>query len=256
LDIGFWHDTFVTYPSFLSVLATVTGSGQVAALGGAEVVLGEAVTLDPDTQTASVGATATVTATVQDDNGDPVVGRTVEFDVTSGPNAGASGSGVTDASGNVSFSYIGGAAGTDTVVASFIDSQSQTQTSNEVEVVWEITGTGVFGGLGFWKNNADLWPTNSLTIGGISYTKDELLTVFSTPARGDAVLILAYQLIAAKLNVANGADSSSIASVIADADSLLTGINLLSHTKVKTSTALGHQMTTDAGLLEAFNDTF
>jgi hypothetical protein len=61
-------------------------------------------------------------------------------------------------------------------------------------------------------------------------------------------------LIAAKLNIAAGSDPAPIAAVIADADSLLAGINLLSHVKVKTSSALGHMMTDDASLLEDYND--
>jgi|GEM_PF-2127859 len=39
LDICCWHDVYTTYPSFLTVLATDAGSGEVAALGGASVVI-------------------------------------------------------------------------------------------------------------------------------------------------------------------------------------------------------------------------
>ncbi|MEX0665011.1 MAG: hypothetical protein WD598_09630 [Acidimicrobiia bacterium] len=43
LDVFAWHDTYQTFPSFLSVLATVAASstppGEVAALGGASVVI-------------------------------------------------------------------------------------------------------------------------------------------------------------------------------------------------------------------------
>ena len=43
-----------------------------------------------------------------------------------------------------------------------------------------------------------------------------------TAPRGDATYILIHQLIAAKLNVASGADSSAIASTITAADNFLT----------------------------------
>jgi hypothetical protein len=55
---------------------------------------------------------------------------------------------------------------------------------------------------GYWKNHPDAWPTTSLTIGGVTYTEDELLVIFGTAPKGDASLILAHQLIAALLNEA------------------------------------------------------
>ena len=42
--------------------------------------------------------------------------------------------------------------------------------------------------------------------------------MLSTPPRGDATYILAHQLIAAMLNMLNGADSSSVADQITEAD--------------------------------------
>ena len=54
---------------------------------------------------------------------------------------------------------------------------------------------------GYWKNDRKhLWPVTSLTIGGVTYTKAQLLVILRTPPRGDATHILAFQLIAAKLN--------------------------------------------------------
>lgn len=58
---------------------------------------------------------------------------------------------------------------------------------------------------GYWKNHADAWPVGSLAIGDETYSAGELLTLLRTPVRGDASLALAHQLIAAELNVANGA---------------------------------------------------
>src|SRR6266487_5433269 len=80
---------------------------------------------------------------------------------------------------------------------------------------------------GYWKSNPDAWPVNSVTLGSQSYLKTELLIILNTPIgsgkNADASLILADQLIAAKLNVANGSDPAPVSSTITHADSLLSG---------------------------------
>ncbi|MEE9618047.1 MAG: hypothetical protein V3T90_13735 [Anaerolineae bacterium] len=73
-------------------------------------------------------------------------------------------------------------------------------------------------GLGYWKNHPDVWTVDSLILGNEIYTQAELLGLLNEPTMGDASLILAQQLIAARLNVANGADNSTIAATIAAAD--------------------------------------
>lgn len=96
------------------------------------------IVLAPDTDTNFVGESHTVTATVQDINGDPLAGVEVTFEVTAGPNVGETGSDTTDSSGVASFTYTGaGGPGTDTIVASFIDLSGAIKTSNEVEKIWE-----------------------------------------------------------------------------------------------------------------------
>ncbi len=74
---------------------------------------------------------------------------------------------------------------------------------------------------GFWKNHPAAWPVNSLTLGSVTYTKNDLLDILGTPVQGNGLVSLAHQLIAAKLNIANGADGSVIASTIAAADALI-----------------------------------
>ncbi len=74
---------------------------------------------------------------------------------------------------------------------------------------------------GYWKNHPGQWSASTLVLGDERYNQAELENLLATPPRGDASLILAHQLIAAKLNVAAGADAASIASVIAQADALL-----------------------------------
>jgi hypothetical protein len=73
---------------------------------------------------------------------------------------------------------------------------------------------------GFWKNHEEDWPVMELTLGGVTYGQDALLEIMDTPVRGDATIILAYHLIAAKLNVLSGSDPS-IGGAIDEADALL-----------------------------------
>lgn len=80
--------------------------------------------------------------------------------------------------------------------------------------------------LGYWKNHESAWPVTSLTLGTVSYTKAQLLMVLKTPVRGNGLISLAHQLIAAKLNIANGSSGAVINSTIASADALIGGLNL------------------------------
>jgi uncharacterized delta-60 repeat protein len=107
---------------------------------------------------------------------------------------------------------------------------------------------------GHWKNNPSIWPVNSLTLGSQSYTKAELLAILNTSSQTDASLILARQLIAAKLNLAGGSDPAPVSSTIAHADSLLNGFGGKLPYKVKPSSALGQAMTSDARVLDRYNN--
>jgi hypothetical protein len=108
---------------------------------------------------------------------------------------------------------------------------------------------------GYWKNNPDAWPVDSLMLGSQTYTKTELLTILSTPTKGDASLILADQLIAAKLNIANGSgETAPVPSTITHADSLLSGFSGELPYNVKPSSPNGQAMVTDATTLDNFNN--
>lgn len=74
---------------------------------------------------------------------------------------------------------------------------------------------------GYWKNHEEAWPVNSLTLGTVTYTKAELLQILNHAPQGNKLVILAHQLIAAKLNLANGASPSSIATTIANSDAII-----------------------------------
>jgi hypothetical protein len=74
---------------------------------------------------------------------------------------------------------------------------------------------------GYWKNHPDAWPVTELQLGNTTYTQEQLLAILREPVRGNGLLILAKQEIAAKLNIANGADGSCIQQTLADADALI-----------------------------------
>ena len=96
-----------------------------------------------------------------------------------------------------------------------------TATATTVPSTATPEGQGCVYGLGYWKNHPDVWTVDSLTLGNETYTQAESLDLLNEPTSGDASLILAQQLIAARLNVANGADSSTIAATIAAANTWL-----------------------------------
>ncbi|MFL6499540.1 MAG: hypothetical protein ACJ8LL_02335 [Candidatus Udaeobacter sp.] len=76
-------------------------------------------------------------------------------------------------------------------------------------------------GQGYWKNHPAAWPVTELQLGNVTYTQQQLLDILHEPVRGNGLLILAHQLIAAKLNIAAGADPSCIQQTIAEADALI-----------------------------------
>ena len=113
-------------------------------VSGAAVV-GEGAILTPISATNPVGAPHTVTAALVTDLGDPIVGRNVDFNVLSGPNAGVSGSGITDVNGEATFTYTSFLVGLDTIQASFLNSQNVTVYSNTVTKTWELFVAFCFG---------------------------------------------------------------------------------------------------------------
>ena len=77
---------------------------------------------------------------------------------------------------------------------------------------------------GYWRNHPDAWPVTSLTIGTVTYQAAELMAILDTPARGNGLVIMAHQLIAAKLNIANGADPSAVQQTVTDADDMIAAL--------------------------------
>jgi len=76
-------------------------------------------------------------------------------------------------------------------------------------------------GQGYWKNHPDAWPVTQLQLGNQVYDQEQLLSILHQPVRGNGLVLLAHQEIAAKLNIANGADGSCIEQTLADADALI-----------------------------------
>jgi len=76
----------------------------------------------------------------------------------------------------------------------------------------------------FWEEHA-AGSAGVMTVGSESYTPAEILSLLDTDVDGDASLALGRELIAAKLNIENGADDSAVAAVIEKADTWLSTLS-------------------------------
>jgi hypothetical protein len=108
---------------------------------------------------------------------------------------------------------------------------------------------------GDWKNNPE-WHVDDLMLGTQTYSQLNLVNILIMPVgtgnKADASLILAKQLIAAKLNIENGADASEDVQDSVDSADGLIGSNTIPM-NVQPKTPLGKQMTAIAGFLESYN---
>jgi len=108
-------------------------------------------------------------------------------------------------------------------------------------------GTGT---IGYWKNHAEAWPVDEIELGGATYSRDDAIALMNAPVRGDVTIQLAKQLIAAKLNVEIGNESSCVDGAIADADAYLASNPVGSKPK-GSSKAAGEALKT---LLDEYNN--
>jgi hypothetical protein len=112
--------------------------------------------------------------------------------------------------------------------------------------------------IGYWKAKPELWPTSAtpMTLGSRTYSKAQCLVILSSETVSDASLILGRQLIASKLNVANGG-STSINPTIAAADSVIAKNDRKSSIplKIAPSTTVGQQMVNIALTLDIYNNS-
>lgn len=108
-------------------------------------------------------------------------------------------------------------------------------------------------GQGYWKSTPT-WPATQLLIGSQAYSQVELVILLNTPSEGDASLILAQQLVAAKLNAAKGLDSTVVAGVISQGDALLAAYTGRLPYHVATTDSVGQTMTNLSTILTSYNE--
>ncbi len=154
------------------------------------------------------------------------------------------------------FSYTFDLAGTYNLRYQYAGGQGQ---NNFTVIVDNCDGVCTHG-LGWWKNHSNdnpgnqenLWPVSSLDLGSVNYTQNQLNEIFDQSVQGNGLVSLAHHLAAAKLNIANGVDGSSISSVITDADALIGSL-------VVPPVGGGELTTSEVGTLkdalEAFNNS-
>ena len=145
------HEAFDTWPAdFLPFAIATSGTVYTSTDGvtgtpyimtrGPSVRAITPITLDAPASR-KVGTQATLTATTDDGTvvptavKAPVVGATVTFTATSGPNKGVLGTAVTDASGIATLQYTSAVTGSDVIVASYTNSDV-TYTSGPKIVIW------------------------------------------------------------------------------------------------------------------------
>jgi hypothetical protein len=138
------------------------------------------------------------------------------------------------------------------------DGCDSTSCSNSVAVTIEtVVGNKCPLSLGYWKSHPSVWSVATLTLGTVTYTQAQLLAILQTnPGTGtksDASVLLAVQLIAAKLSLANGSNPCPIESTIAAADALLGARTIPITPKITPNTAEGQQMVSLANTLAQYN---
>jgi len=134
-----------------------------------------AVSLAPPSATNPTGTIYNATATVTDGAGTPLANMNVTFRITSGPNAGKTGTGISAANGTTYFAYTSSIAGTDTIVASVIGAGGNAIQSNAVTATWEA------------PISIALAPATATQQLGSTYTATATVTSGGSPANGASV---------------------------------------------------------------------
>ena len=122
------------------------------------------LSLAPLTDTNPTGTSHKLTATLVDADGDPTSSQMITFTVTAGPNAGTTGSGVTDSNGEATWSYTGTNAGMDTIVAT-----CACETSNDAFKSWESCAITIESAYGSGTQNDIFQPGESVYATGSGY---------------------------------------------------------------------------------------
>lgn len=112
--------------------------------------------------------------------------------------------------------------GTEYVLCTFAKAGSgftQSNYSSNVVGTSTLQGQNCTYTQGYWKNHPGAWPVASLMLGTVNYTQAQLLQILNQPVAGNGLISLAHQLIATKLNIAQGALATPLVnSTIAAAD--------------------------------------
>jgi hypothetical protein len=70
---------------------------------------------------------------------------------------------------------------------------------------------------GYWKTHPEAWPVDRITVGGVTYTRDQAIAWLDTVGK-DRTITMFSSLVPAMLNVLIGNDDSCVASTIASAN--------------------------------------
>ncbi len=116
-------------------------------------------------------------------------------------------------------------------------------------------------GKGYWRNHSNdnpgeqenVWPVVELDLGNTAYDQTQLNEILDAPNNeGNNLVILSKHLIAAKLNVANGAGNSEIEVVISDSDALIGDLVVLENSFSDEQKNTANEL---KGILENFNES-
>jgi hypothetical protein len=85
------------------------------------------------------------------------------------------------------------------------------------------TSTDCTESVGYWTRHPESWSrVTSLTLGSVTYTQAQLLAILRQPARGNGLVSLAHQLIAARLNLLLGVvPPASVTLAVEQADAVI-----------------------------------
>jgi hypothetical protein len=94
-----------------------------------------------------------------------------------------------------------------------------TQTNNFGFVTAQVAQPGT-GTPGYWKNHPEAWPVNSITVGGVPYTKAQAISWLNKTGK-DKTVTMFQSLVSAMLSVMIGNDGSCINTSIAQGNAWL-----------------------------------
>jgi hypothetical protein len=84
---------------------------------------------------------------------------------------------------------------------------------------------------GYWKNHPTAWPSDTITVGGVTYSRDQAIIMMGKVS-GDKAVSMFSALVSAMLNVAVLNEHSCVDTAIAAGDSWMSTYGYPGHTKV------------------------